>query len=175
MPIFRYICSPWGADLVACQTNSCWTDFYRGFLYTVVHRTFLKNEDHLIDWLCSGSHKSVRDKAAGRTGKSLQEPIQLRAEAQLAPLPRSCGWKVLHRGSNRQFFPQNFCQNSAYFWEFLPKILRKILRQKARNHDILDKKARKCNIRDKKMRNCSINRFTTQIIASVKGKAWFFD
>ena len=33
----------------------------------------------------------------------------------------------LSRGSNRQFFPQNFCQNSAYFWGFLPKILRKIL------------------------------------------------
>ena len=48
MPIFRYICSPWGADLVACQTNSCWTDFYRGFLYTVAHRTFLKKMETIL-------------------------------------------------------------------------------------------------------------------------------
>ena len=38
------------------------------------------------------------------------------------------------------------------------------------------KKARKCDIwEEEKTRNCSINRLTTQIITSVKGKAWFFD
>ena len=56
---------------------------------------------------------------------------------------------ISDRGSNGQYFPQIFCQNSAYFWEFLPKILRKILHLKARHHDILDKKARKWDICDK--------------------------
>ena len=37
------------------------------------------------------------------------------------------GFSRYIRGSNGQFFRQNFCQNSAYFRKFLPKILRKIL------------------------------------------------
>ena len=79
------------------------------------------------------------------------------------------------RGSTSQYFLQIFCQNSAYFWEFLPKILRKILPKKRVITTFATKKRVNAIFATKRMRNCSINRFMTQIFASVKGKAWFFD
>ena len=71
-------------------------------------------------------------------------------------------WRVTHRGSSGQFFPQNFCQNSEYFWEFLPNFCVKFYPKKRVITTFPTKKARKCDIRDKKTRNCSINRFTTK-------------
>ena len=79
------------------------------------------------------------------------------------------------RGSSRQFFPQNFCQNSEYFWEFLPKFCVKFYPKKRVITTITTKNRVNATFATKKMLNCSINRFTTQIFASVKGKAWFFD
>ena len=56
------------------------------------------------------------------------------------------------RGSTRHFFSQNFCQNSEYFWEFLPNFCVKFYPKKRVITTFPTKKARKCDIRDKKKR-----------------------
>ena len=61
------------------------------------------------------------------------------------------------------FFSQNFCQNSEYFREFLPKFCVKFYPKKRIITTFATKKARKCDICDKKnQRNCNITRFATK-------------
>ena len=52
---------------------------------------------------------------------------------------------VLDRGSIRHFFSQNFCQNSEYFWEFLPNFCVKFYPKKRVITTFATKKARKCD------------------------------
>ena len=56
------------------------------------------------------------------------------------------------RGSSGQFFPQNFCQNSEYFWEFLTNFCQKFHPKKRVIAKFATKKARKCDICDPKKR-----------------------
>ena len=86
------------------------------------------------------------------------------AEAPTANFFRRISAKILH-------ISENFCQKFCV--KFYPKkrVITTFSTKKRVNATFATKKARKCDVCDKNMRNCSINKFTTQIIASVKGKA----
>ena len=79
-------------------------------------------------------------------------------EAPPANIFRRFSAKILH-------ISENFCQKFCV--KFYPK--KRVITTFA------TKKHVNATFATKQMRNCSINRFTTQIIASVKGKAWFFN